>query len=143
MSLAPQPCSRMCALFMLAGLYRFVKSGLISKENEECYRQGDGGSDNVGWVTHAAHVFLVYMGVFNKITWVRGRSGHSHNAQDGDWALAKEILFPEHRGVVGPGCMSPFELEAKLVDGFKHRSGGVREAHAWTHSFKHMHTCTH
>lgn len=70
-------------------------------------------------------MFLVYMGAFNKITWVRGRSGHSHNAQDGDWALAKEIMFPEHRGVVGPGCMSPFELEAKLVEGFRQRSGGV------------------
>lgn len=66
------------------------------------------------------------MGTFEKIVWVRGRSGHSHNAQDGDWSLAKEILFPEHRGVVGPGCMSPFELESKLVAGFKQRSGGVR-----------------
>lgn len=115
----------MLTLLCGTGLYRFVKSGLLPAGVDDCCRQGDGGSDNVGWVTHAAHVYLVYVGVFNKITWVRGRSGHSHNAQDGDWSLAKEILFPEHRGAVGPGCMSPFELEAALVEGFRQRSGGV------------------
>lgn len=108
-----------------SGLYRFMKSGLIGPTVKECWRQTDGGSDNVGWVTHAAHFFLVYMGTFEKLCWVRGRPGHSHNGQDGDWALAKEIFYPEHRGSVGPGCMSPFELESKLVEGFKRRSGGV------------------
>lgn len=126
-----------------AGLYHFVQNGLISPEVEHCWRQGDGGSDNVGWVTHAAHLFLVYMGVFNKITWVRGRSGHSHNAQDGDWALAKEILFPEHRGAVGPGCMSPFELEATLVEGFRQRSGGVRDCFFLSSLFVVMHVGVH
>lgn len=110
----------------IAGLYRFIKSGLIGPATRECWRQSDGGSDNVGWVTHAAHFFLVYMGTFEKLVWVRGRPGHSHNAQDGDWSLAKSILFPESRGSVGPGCMSPFELESKLVEGFRNRSGGVR-----------------
>lgn len=102
-----------------------MNSGLICSTVKECWRKSDGGSDNVGWVTHAAHFFLVHMGTFEKVVWVRGRPGHSHNAQDGDWSLAKSILYPEHRGCVGPGSMSPFELESKLVDGFRKRSGGV------------------
>lgn len=121
----------MCA--RATGLYRFVNNGLIGPAVKECWRQTDGGSDNVGWVTHAAHFFLVHMGTFEKLVWVRGRPGHSHNSQDGDWALAKQIFYPEHRGSVGPGCMSPFELECKLVEGFRHRSGGVSPSRLTTH----------
>ena len=109
----------------VVGLHHFIGQGLIGERAEECTRKSDGGSDNVGWVTHCVHCYLVYIGTFNRFTWVRGRAGHSHGYVDGDWALAKEILFPDHRGVVGPGCMSPFEIEAKLVEGFKKRAGGV------------------
>jgi len=31
-------------------------------------RQTDGGSNNVGWLTHAFHFALVYFGVVNKLT---------------------------------------------------------------------------
>lgn len=85
-------------------------------------RNTDSGSDNDGKMTHCVHYVLVREGACNELEWARLIPGHSHNAQDLTFANAKAIFYPNNGR--GPGCDSPFEFHAKLLDGLKHMAGG-------------------
>ena len=56
-------------------IWRAYKSGRLMPHVKTMYRHTDGGSDNVGYVTHILHWLLVYLGVFEEIIWFRFEAG--------------------------------------------------------------------
>ena len=72
-------------------------------------RQTDGGSDNIGWLTHAFHFALVYFGVVNKLTWMRLPVGHSHNGANRKFALVKAAIE------TASGAPTPWDLEKPML----------------------------
>eukprot|EP00965_Chrysotila_dentata_P063092 2090347-Pleurochrysis_carterae.AAC.1 len=111
-----------CTAFVHS-LYRLIQQGKIIDKVSRIVRQTDGGSDNVAWVTHAIHFTLVKVGAFDEVVWIRLEPGHSHNPQDQTFATTKSIFLPFRGG--GTGCASPFEMEARLVEGLKKMNGGL------------------
>ena len=111
-----------CTCFCVS-LFRLIKSGKLPPSVTHGARQTDGGSDNDGKTAHGVHYILVREGVFNDFLWGRLRSGHSHNRCDRHFAEAKTIFYP--RSGVGPGCASPMQYHAALVDGLKQLPGGL------------------
>ena len=109
-----------CSAFVTT-LYKLIIDGRMNNVTK-LMRQSDGGSDNVSWVTFALHVMLVHEGVVDEIDWVRLRAGHSHNEADANHRLALGVFYPK-KGI-GPGCCTPFDFHAKLVDGLKGMNGG-------------------
>eukprot|EP00965_Chrysotila_dentata_P187399 6172106-Pleurochrysis_carterae.AAC.1 len=111
-----------CSAFVFS-LYRLIEQGKLNPRAERIVRQTDGGPDNVAWVTHAVHITLVREGAFNQITWIRLKPGHSHNPQDQTFSTAKSVIIPTSGS--GDGCKSPWEMEARFVDGLKTMNGGL------------------
>ena len=111
-----------CTCFCIS-LFRLIKSGKLTPTQTHGCRQTDGGSDNDGKTAHGVHYILVREGVFNDLLWGKLRSGHSHNRCDLTFAEAKTLFYP--RTGVGPGCASPMQYHAALVDGFKQMPGGL------------------
>src|SRR6056297_1649568 len=60
--------------------------------------------------------------VFDEVIWLRLRAGHSHNEADAWHRRAMAVFYPNSKH--GPGCASPFEYQAKLIDGLSGMSGG-------------------
>eukprot|EP00965_Chrysotila_dentata_P250116 6209261-Pleurochrysis_carterae.AAC.3 len=127
-----------CSAFCYS-IYSLIELGKLNSSVERVIRQTDGGSDNVAWVTHGVHYMLVHEGAFNQIDWVRLGPGHSYCQQsahtasersfeaqhrtDQTFSNCRSIFYPR-RGL-GPGCTSPMEFEAMLVDGLKEMNGGM------------------
>ena len=104
-------------------LYRLIESGRLSTEVEYIAYLTDGGSDNVGWLTHALNLVLVREGTFNILEWLRLRPGHSHNKQDLTFAQLKAIFFP--KAGAGPGCCGPMQYHQMIVEGLKNTPGDI------------------
>lgn len=111
-----------CTAFCVA-LSRLIRTGRVPATVTTIFRQTDSGSDVDGKTTHGLHYVLVREGACNQLQWGRLRTGHSHNWCDYTFAEAKTIFYP--RNGVGPGCASPMEYHAALVDGLKKLSGGL------------------
>lgn len=111
-----------CTAFCVS-LCRLIRSGKVPATVTTLFRQTDSGSDVDGKTTHGLHYVLVREGACNQLQWGRLRTGHSHNWCDFTFAEAKTIFYP--RNGVGPGCASPMEYHAALVDGFKKLAGGL------------------
>ena len=105
-----------CTSFVTT-LYHLSKSKKLRPTVDSVSTQSDGGSDNVAWVTHIVNWFIIHVGVFNFLWWLRLRAGHSHNEADGWFSLIQTE-------VLAVGCNSPLELEARLVDSMKNVAGG-------------------
>ena len=104
-------------------LYRLIETGRLNKACEYLCLQGDGGPDNVAWVAHGVNLMIVREGCFQMLDVVHLRVGHSHNKQDLTFAKVKAIFYPKPG--CGPGCNSPMQFHAMLVDGLKTMPGGM------------------
>lgn len=67
------------------GITHFLLTLLSAKRNghfpehvTHMIRHTDGGSDNVAIIVHFIHWLLIYLGVFDELTWFRFMAGHSH-----------------------------------------------------------------
>ena len=60
---------------LLMTLLRAKERGALSSRAKTMYRHTDGGSDNVGVVTHTLHWLMVYLGIFDEIVWFRFEAG--------------------------------------------------------------------
>lgn len=107
---------------LCVSLHRLISQGKLTA-GEYFALVSDGGSDNVGWITHAMNFVLVREGVFNTLDWLRLRPGHSHNEQDLAFSRAKAIFYPH--GGIGPGCSSPMEYYHMLTKGLREMPGGL------------------
>ena len=63
---------------LLITLLAAKRRGQLEGHVDHLYRHTDGGPDNVAIVVHFIHWLMVYLGIFNKITWFRFPAGHSH-----------------------------------------------------------------
>jgi len=111
-----------CTAFVVS-LYRLISSGRLPKTVTTGCRQTDGGSDADGKTSHGLHYVLVREGTFDRLLWGRLRTGHSHDWCDFTFSATKSIFYP--REGVGPGCASPMEYHAALIDGLKTLPGGL------------------
>ena len=111
-----------CTCFCIS-LCRLIKTEKLPLTITDASRQTDGGSDNDGKTTHGLHYVLIREGTFNSLLWGKLRAGHSHNRADLAFSDVKAIFYP--RNGVGPGCASPLQYHAALVDGLKQMAGGL------------------
>ena len=86
-----------------------------------CLPQTDSGPDNDSKETHAFHWFLVHIGVFEKIIWIRLKPHHSHNLSDRANSMHKEVMTPK-RGA-GGGCQAPWDMDAVVKEALKSQAG--------------------
>lgn len=63
---------------LICTLLAAKESGRLAEQHTHLVRHTDGGPDNVAVVTQFVHWLLVYLGVFQKVTWFRFDAGHSH-----------------------------------------------------------------
>lgn len=105
------------------------KTGRLQPYVTHLYRHTDGGPDNVSIATHFVHWLLVYLGVFQKITWFRFKAGHSHTeTADRLFALLKRHFESDSRHRV-TGMSSFVELTNKVWSEFENTCEG--SAIAW------------
>ena len=100
------------------------RAGRLPDHVRHVYRHTDGGPDNVAVKTHLIQWLLVYLGVFDKITWFRFKAGHSHTeTADRLFALMKRWFESDGRHRVTP-VQSFVELEQRLKDEFSNTQEG-------------------
>jgi len=63
---------------LVTTLWEAWRSGRFRPHTRELVRHTDGGGDNMSYLTHVVHYLLVYLGIFEEITWFRFEAGHSH-----------------------------------------------------------------
>lgn len=115
-------CVKTGANFGLTNLFATIvaakEAGRLPLHCTHLYRHTDGGSDNVSLTTHVFHWLLVYLGVFQKITWFRFKAGHSHTeVADRLFSLMKKIFEADGAHRVA-GVQDIPELVEKLQEVF-------------------------
>lgn len=110
------------ANFGLTNLFACIvgakESGRLPLHCTHIYRHTDGGPDNVAITSHIFHWLLVYLGVFQKITWFRFKAGHSHTeVADRLFSLMKKLFESDgpHRVI---GIQDIPQLIEKLTEVF-------------------------
>lgn len=96
------------------------EAGRLPMNCTHLYRHTDGGPDNVAAVTHIINWLLIYLGIFQKITWFRFKAGHSHTeVADRLFSIMKRLFEADgqHRVL---GITDIPQLVDKLKDAFKH-----------------------
>jgi len=111
-----------CTAFCVA-LCRLIRSNKLPNSVTTITRQTDSGADIDGKTSHALHYVLVREGACDRLLWGRLRAGHSHNWADFTFSQVKMIFYP--RDGVGPGCASPMQYHAALVENLKSLPGGL------------------
>lgn len=109
---------------LMMTLLQAKQSGRLKPHVTHLYRHTDGGPDNVSVVTHFVHWLLVYLGIFQKITWFRFKAGHSHTeTADRLFALLKRHFESDSRHRVA-GMNSFVELTNKVEAEFANTCEG-------------------
>ena len=104
---------------LLVSLMAAKTAGHLPPHVEHLYRHTDGGPDNVAWVVHLIHWLLVYLGVFQTITWFRFKAGHSHTeVADRLFSILKKFFVTDSAARV-LGIESVPDLVALLQEEFK------------------------
>ncbi|KAL1502948.1 hypothetical protein AB1Y20_011019 [Prymnesium parvum] len=95
------------------------EQGKLGPHKSHLIRHTDGGPDNVAVTTHIFHWLMVYVGVFQKITWFRFKAGHSHTEiADRLFSIMKRLFESDNQARVG-GIQHIPELIAKLTKEFR------------------------
>ena len=110
------------------------ESGGLPSHVRHLYRHTDGGPDNVAWTTHFFHWLLVYLGVFDEITWFRFKAGHSHTEiADRLFSVIKQYFEADNTAARVDPVGSFFELQQILTKAFAKSAEG---------SLFHWHFCS-
>ena len=110
------------------------ESGGLPSHVRHLYRHTDGGPDNVAWTTHFFHWLLVYLGVFDEITWFRFKAGHSHTEiADRLFSVIKQYFEADNTAARVDPVGSFFELQHILTKAFAKSAEG---------SLFHFHFCS-